>query len=213
MRRLKWLFGICVSFVYLWGYPVQAQTIEGGSISFHVTHKFKEADWKVRAVDGENRNVDGSIFWDNAAPLDTTVNIKINMFGFGSANELRDSHMIEAAEAYLHPYATWEAVAKKVISDKSEGSARTIVLAFAGPFTAIGRSASLEASVTIRIEGEKAKVSSDFSFDLGNHMEKLPSLMGFKIANEIPVTVRLEVRLPPPPKSATSVEPSEEELR
>jgi len=193
--------------------PRPAAAIDGkvtiAQISFHISHPAKKYDAKL--LQG---GATATAHFDPTDISKTSVDVSFKVEYFNSDNELRDSHMMEVLEGIIFPEITWKAAAVGVPS--APFSAGTHKLDLEGTLTVHGVSQKVQIPVQMEVASNGlVDVTSVFSISLESFEIERPSLVFVKIADEVPITVRMvfpvgpELLAPPVPAAP---EASEEPL-
>ena len=161
------------------------QKVTIAQVSFHISHPAKEYDAKLLAG-----GASATAYFDPSDISKTSVDVTIKVQEFNSDNEKRDSHMLEVLEGIIFPDITWKGTATGASS--APFTAGTHEFRVKGPLTIHGVSRELEIPVRMQVaENGLVDVTSTFSLSLDNFEIERPSLVFVKIADVVPVTVRM----------------------
>ena len=169
--------------------PPSAQALDKKAtithLSFHISHPAKKYDAKL--LPG------GAVVTAHFDPADlskTSVDASFQVEYFNSSNELRDSHMMEVLEGIIFPAITWKGVATGAASAPVTVGKHEITVK--GPLTVHGHTEEFETKVTLDVaENGLVTVDAQFAISLEAFEIERPSLVFVKIADEVPIKVKM----------------------
>jgi polyisoprenoid-binding protein YceI len=179
-------------------------------VGFHISHPAKKYDAKL-LLGGAT----AVAHFDGSDLSKTSVDATIQVEYFNSDNELRDSHMMEVLEGIIFPNITWKGVATGVAATPITAGKHEIRVK--GPLTVHGVTQEVEIPVMMEVaENGLITVQAKFSISLESYEIERPSLVFVKIADEVPINVKMvfpagpELLAPPvaEPAPAASAEES-----
>jgi len=186
------------------------QKVTIAQVSFHISHPAKEYDAKLLTG-----GATATAYLDATDMSKTRVEANIKVEYFNSSNNLRDSHMMEVLEGIVFPEITWKAKASGGASGPF--TVGTHELKVKGPITVHGVTKELEIPIRMKVEENGlVDVTSKFSISLEDFEIERPSLVLVKIADEVPIKVRMvfpagpKLLAPPAPAPAEAA-PAESE--
>ena len=181
----------------------QANEVEVG---FHISHPAKQYD--AGLLPGGATAV---ATFDPGEVGNTRVEVLLKVDFFNSANELRDSHMLEVLEAIIFPTISWAGVASG--GAKGPFNVGTHEITVKGPLTVHGVTRELEIPVRLEVAASGLVTAhSKFSISIESFEIERPSLVFVKIKDELPITVKMafavgsELFTPQAPEPAAAVE-------
>jgi polyisoprenoid-binding protein YceI len=173
-------------------------------LSFHISHPAKKYDAKL--LQG---GASATAHFDPSDISRTSVDASFQVEYFNSDNELRDSHMMEVLEGIIFPEITWKAAAIGAAS--APFTAGTHKLDLEGTLTVHGVSRKMQIPVQMEVASNGlVDVTSTFSISLESFEIERPKLVFVKIADDVPVTIRMVFPVGPellaPPVAAAAEE-------
>jgi len=188
--------------------PQAAEAIEQkatiAQVGFHISHPAKKYDCKL--LQGGATAI---AHFDGADLSKTSIDATIQVEYFNSDNELRDSHMMEVLEGIIFPTITWKGVATGVAAAPITVGKHEIRVK--GPLTVHGKTQEVEIPVTIDVaENGLVSVLANFSVSLESYDIERPSLIFVKIADEVPIKVKMVFPVGPELLAPPVVEPAAE---
>lgn len=141
-------------------------------VAYTVNHAFKKATGISQAAKGKARCT--------AKQCEVLIAVQVNSFDSGDSN--RDLHMLETVRAALYPVLTVRGAFESSLAQK---------VPFAAEFRIefAGKTATVPAKI-LRLEqqGGQLRVAGQLVLRLAQFEIKAPSLLGFTVDDEVPVT-------------------------
>jgi polyisoprenoid-binding protein YceI len=167
----------------------QPQRVEGGTITYHIEHRFKTYD-AVLPASAATLDLD----WGDGELGGLRFTATIPLGGFDSGNQLRDEHAAEALEEFLFPEASWSVDKVEVVRvEPQQGDWTQATLLVSGPLTLHGVTEVLSVEVAAVRQGDSVSLRGSFPLSLEAFGLVRPGMLGFKIKDTVTVTVELEV--------------------
>lgn len=151
--------------------PDLAFTLESGTVSYKIVHKFHEVQGTSRAVKASAR-----LLADGALEVHASVPVKT----FDSGNDSRDAHMLEAVEAAKYPLVELEAKVPKFTLPPKFPATTRMTLPARVRLHGVEREAKVEATIRFT-DPRRVKVTARLTLSLESHGIERPSLMFVKI--------------------------------
>ena len=171
-------------------------------VGFHISHPAKQYDCKL--LQGGATAI---AHFDGSDLSKTSVDATIQVEYFNSDNELRDSHMMEVLEGIIFPTITWKGVATGVAATPITVGKHNIRVK--GPLTVHGVTQEVEIPVVMDVaENGLVTVQASFSISLESYEIERPSLVFVKIADEVPINVKMVFPAGPELLAAPIAEPA-----
>lgn len=166
-------------------------TIDEGTLTYHVDHRFKSFDAVMPAS-----VVEFTLDLDPASPETLTCTARVPLASFDSGNQLRDEHAAEALELFLFADARWTAGTVEVVErEPAVGAVSKAILRVTGPMTLHGETHTLSADVLLAVSGDRVAIQATFPVSLEEYGVPRPGLLGFKIDDTVTVTLNLDATL------------------
>jgi polyisoprenoid-binding protein YceI len=125
---------------------------------------------------GTNKDVNAVLVYDEATKTIKQVAVSLKVSGFDSGNSNRDSHMVEVLESIKYPSISFSSSSVTITGDKVTAK---------GNLTFHGVAKPIEITGTLKENGKKLQINSEFSVLLTDYKITKPTLLGVASDNEL----------------------------
>lgn len=164
-----------------------ASSVEDGTITYRVEHKFKTYEAVLPA---SSAGFELSVDPDDLEALRFSATIPLA--SFDSGNQLRDQHAAEALELLFFPRAAWTVDAVVVVRrEPTDGPLESAEILASGPLELHGKTVRIDAPVRLTSTEAGLRVEARFDLSLEAFDIPRPGLLGIRIADTVTVSVDL----------------------